>query len=710
MDLSLNQYQVLSDAGKRPHNEDFVYPPVLGSEAGITHVDNLYIVCDGIGGPNKGDIAARLSAAHFAKWISENQPIEVLSLAHFNQALKHVESSFDEYIKQHPECWGMGATVAMLFLSKAGAHIAWAGNCRVYHFRKGAKLYFTEDHTEAAQLLREGKINEKESLTHNRRFPLRAIQGSSYPTQLDTHFIPASDIMKGDIFYLCTDGVTEAIRDSELATLLEHDESLVKLNTEIRDLCMISSSDNFASCIVSVGTSTPNNAAGSTPTPILDVNPPLIIIPENNSSTINPPSVSNNPPLITPPPPTNADSGSFLPLMILGLTALLAVVIGLMWYSGKSQTKSYEQYVELAKQSAKTNDINKAISYLDSANILAGDNQAKIRDANLLRNDYLELKRQANKEALIAEADTFVRFGKYSDLLQAKGRYEDVIKNYGDNGSIVQNKLTDLNAKMKAIKPQDAYENLVSEIQAMCKEGRGLEANLYVAEARKLTTNSDRLQSLSKLEKDCASLAQTGAKQSETVADNRSIAEGDASKQTPAQQNTAENTTASTNRSTKPGTSNTPSTPKSSPQVVANGGKTARTNKPALNSHDWSKLSPLEKGKKAFEKAKSGDATYYAKSRQYFEEAKTAKTLDGAGAYMLAYMYNSGLGGAKDLKKAWENAAFSDQQSWASGKVLHAKLFLNKKTNNDTMIAKGKLAEAKKLGDIEADKLLRSLK
>ena len=170
MNLASNQYQVLSDAGKRPHNEDFVYPAVLGNADGIASVENLYIVCDGIGGLGKGDIAAKLTATHFADWFSKNVGIDTLTLTNVNQALKHVEGAFDEYIKQHPECWGMGATVALVFFNASGAYVAWAGNCRVYHFREGQKLYYTEDHTEAAQLLKEGKITEKEALVHTAVF------------------------------------------------------------------------------------------------------------------------------------------------------------------------------------------------------------------------------------------------------------------------------------------------------------------------------------------------------------------------------------------------------------------------------------------------------------------------------------------------------------------------------------------------------------
>ncbi|MBX7242818.1 MAG: protein phosphatase 2C domain-containing protein [Bacteroidia bacterium] len=713
MNLSKNQYQVLSDAGKRPHNEDFVYPTVLGSDDGITQVDNLYIVCDGIGGLGKGDVAARLTAAHFAKWISENFTQESLNLTNFNQALKHVETAFDEYIKSHPECWGMGATVALLFMNSAGAHIAWAGNCRVYHFRNGEKLYFTEDHTEAAQLLREGKITEKESLTHNRRFPLRAIQGSSYPTQLDTHFIPANEINDGDIFYLCTDGVTEAIRDNEIGTILGHEESLQKLNTEIRDLCMISSSDNFASCLVSIGGEAGSNNAQNKPATSVNT-PPLVAAEGNQTSSFSQSEnrSGNQPPLITPPPPAQTESSGFLPLLILGLTAVLAVVIGLMWYSGKSKTKSYEQYVQLAKENASLKKYDESLLYLDSANMLAGDNQTKIRDANLLRNEYLEQKRQANKEAIIAEADRYIQFGKYSDLIQARSRYEDVIKNYGDNGAVVQNKLNDLNARMKAIKPEDAYNNLLSEIKTLCGEGKDLDANLYIAEARKLTINSERLQGLTRLEKECPSLAQNATKTGETVADNRSIAEANPS--TGGTTNTSSPSTeradAKTTKSSTGGTT-TSSGPKSSPQVVENGSNKARVGKPgsSTQANEWEKLSVLEKGKHAFEKGKN-DKMYYTKSRQYLEEAQKANTLDGAGAYMLAYMYNAGIGGAKDLNKAWNYASTSDQKNWPAGKYLHAKLYLGKKTKNDSIIAKGKLAEAKTLGSTDATKLLSQLK
>lgn len=800
----VKEYTAFSDAGKRPHNEDFVYPSDL-QDANTPNVNNLYIVCDGIGGLGKGNIASRLVCQYFAKFLEERPSVTPITQTYINQGLKFIENGFDDYIKQHPDCWGMGATVSILYLDEFGANIAWAGNCRVYQFRGNKIVYKTEDHTEAAQLLREGRITEIEALTHIRRFPLRAIQGSSYPTQMEYYFIPKSEIEANDIFYLCSDGIQEAIRDSELATILTHGDNAQIMNQEIKSLCEISSGDNYASCIVKMGNS--ENSEGhtialpplahaelptisaeepsfsvesepvveaspiveltvSTPsvdtspvvemlptleadihepelstsfsselpsveppsvelthvespsmelsTPVIEtppvVVPPVVETPPVVAPVVPPPprriiideSVSGTRPNVTPPPPPapSESSSSMLPLLVLGLTGLLAIVIGMIWWSGKSSGKSYDQYYELAKHSAEQQNYDRSIAYLDSALRSSGDNPDNIRKANLMKNDILELKRQADKQKVMAEAAQFSSFGKYTDYLQAMKRYKDVIQNYGDNGGMIQKKIDSLTLKMNKIDMQKAYQDLYVGAEQLCKQGNGLDAEMYITEARKLRIPSEKLKELNTLSAGCAAMAQNG-NTGEVVADN-ATREVDAAGTNPTNDKNASKNAATVPSSTKNATAGVVK-PNSSSQVVETNKTNARINKPTAAPANWEKLPPLEKGKAAF-KAKN-----YAKSKEYFEAAKTLNQWDGEAAYMLSYLYHSGVGVEKNAAKAMENAEYAAKKQNASGLYLYSTMLLNKKTHKDTLIAVGKLAEASNLKQKDASILLNKI-
>lgn len=248
MNIQIAQFSVLSESGRRPHNEDAVYPNSLEN---ATNIPNLYIVADGIGGKGKGDAASRITIESFAQYFAENPPAEeALSRVYIDNALRFTENAFDEYIKIHPECWGMGATIVLLYVNSAGVSIAWAGNCRAYQYRKAEQLYRSNDHTEVNVLLRDGRITVEEAQTHARRHSiLRAIQGSSYPTQMDTHFIGKEAILPNDIFFLCSDGILEGVSESHLSTAIDLQSNTELLLAEIKTYCQAESSDNYA-CVL----------------------------------------------------------------------------------------------------------------------------------------------------------------------------------------------------------------------------------------------------------------------------------------------------------------------------------------------------------------------------------------------------------------------------------------------------------------------------
>lgn len=809
MKLIVKDFTAFADAGKRPHNEDFVYPSSLSNSV----TPNLYIVCDGIGGAGKGDKAAQISADYIAKYIAEKPSQGPITASYINQVLKYVENGFDDYIRQHPDCWGMGATISVLYFDEYGANIAWAGNCRVYQFRNGNILYKSLDHTEAAQLLRDGKITEMEALTHIRRFPLRAIQGSSYPTQMEFYFIPKAEIQAGDIFYLCSDGVQEAVNDSEIATIFTHGTNTTAMGNEIQALCKISSGDNYASCIVrvedadSVQVANTDNAtleaaiipsaepsfsvesepivetpaelvAEASPTidmsptvdltvdvpdsehipandvalpsieqpeithseeemstsfsmelpsveapsiepirvetpvtppiPVVEtprvevspvVTPPRTLIVDDSANTNTSANAGSRPTVSPPPPVETRDSNSTLPWVLIAATFLIVAIFGLIWklyYTSNGQ--SYEQYYDLANTYAQKQSYDSSLVYLDLAIKSSGDNAEKISKAQILRNDIVQLKRQNDKTKVLAEAAQYAAMGKYTDYLQAMKRYDDVIKNYGDNGGFIQKKIDSLTLKMNKIDKNKAYSDLVAGVSQMCTDGNGLEAEIYLSEARKLGVSSEKLKELNELSTKCAAMAQNTTGGTNAVADNstRDIA-SDAGNTTA--------TTPSTNPSTNSGksaVSGTTTNPKNSSQVVdPTLNKNARVNANVPNN--WEKLPPLEKAKTAF-KAKKYDNVL-----KYFETAKAQNQWDAEAAYMLAYLYQTGLAKEKNPAKALENAKYSAAKQNASGLYLYSKMILNNKNHKDSLIALGNLAQASSQGQKDATALLNQL-
>ncbi len=189
--------------GMRQNNEDAMYPP-LGE---ATENDRLFIVCDGVGGAYKGEIASKMVSELFAsnfKFHYEGNN----SQDFFNKLILFVEVNLSNYKDAHPECFQMATTLTFLLLHTTGCTIGWCGDSRIYHVRDGKILYKTRDHSLVNKMVDSGEISEIEAKNHPKRnVILRAVSGQETPTRVDIRTF--ADVQPDDYFMLCTDGVLE---------------------------------------------------------------------------------------------------------------------------------------------------------------------------------------------------------------------------------------------------------------------------------------------------------------------------------------------------------------------------------------------------------------------------------------------------------------------------------------------------------------------
>ena len=247
MKISIKKPVGLSGKGKREHNEDFIFPlPDQGSQN-----DHLFIVCDGVGGARKGEIASSLVANGFADYFTSNPPGPVVSQDYLDAGLEKVEAEFSEYIHEHPECRGMATTITMLHFDEGGALFVWAGDSRINHFRNGEILYKTNDHSLVNELFIQGHITEDQIATHpQRNVILRAIKGSDDRTELD--FSRTMDVEPGDRFMLCSDGILESFSDQELSALFKEKDNLGQISIALKQKCEEHSNDNYSAYLIEV--------------------------------------------------------------------------------------------------------------------------------------------------------------------------------------------------------------------------------------------------------------------------------------------------------------------------------------------------------------------------------------------------------------------------------------------------------------------------
>ncbi|MGB0931668.1 MAG: PP2C family protein-serine/threonine phosphatase [Chitinophagales bacterium] len=231
----------LHEIGKRKNNEDMVYP----FDDSATTADRLFLVCDGVGGANKGEVASLMICELFQVYFQEND-LQHVSKSDLEDALRFVEGKLSEHTQENPDCSGMASTLTLLHLNDEQnvATIGWVGDSRVYHIRAGKILYETEDHSLVNELIKRGEITAEEAKVHpQRNVILRAISGNDNPSQISVHQI--ENIEAGDFFLLCSDGILESVDERILVTLLPKKEvNLQKVRDKIKELCLQYSHDN----------------------------------------------------------------------------------------------------------------------------------------------------------------------------------------------------------------------------------------------------------------------------------------------------------------------------------------------------------------------------------------------------------------------------------------------------------------------------------
>lgn len=237
-----------SEQGRRANNEDYVLPPPGRAES----ADRLFVVCDGVGGAQKGELASFLAAEAINRYFLQH-PGEAVDAPFIRAALKATEAAFDEAIARQPEehLRGMSTTLTLLSLHSRGVTIAHVGDSRVYHIRNGQVLHQTEDHSLVNELVRSGQIQPDEAARHPRRNIItRAVQGSFSPTSATVYTSP--DVLPGDYFLLCTDGVLETFDTAALIDWLLPDAPDADKVAELLARCTETSRDNFSGYLVRV--------------------------------------------------------------------------------------------------------------------------------------------------------------------------------------------------------------------------------------------------------------------------------------------------------------------------------------------------------------------------------------------------------------------------------------------------------------------------
>lgn len=244
--MSINQQLILaiSETGQRNQNEDFILPNSTDID---THV---YVVCDGVGGYHKGEIASKIVAESVEFYLKRKNPFLFQNRMYLDNSLSFAEERLTEYIENHPESKGMASTVVCLEFDRKKIMGYWVGDSKLLHIRNGCILFESKDHSLFEELKETNLATDEELEDHPfKNYILKAVKGTHHPTKPEYYI--TGNLKPNDYFILTTDGITESIECSKLAEMTTEYEGFPdQLKNEILSTCQNQSQDNFSIQII----------------------------------------------------------------------------------------------------------------------------------------------------------------------------------------------------------------------------------------------------------------------------------------------------------------------------------------------------------------------------------------------------------------------------------------------------------------------------
>jgi len=205
-----------SDIGKaREMNQDAYYASQPSDTVG------LYIVADGMGGYNGGEIASELAVTAAKNFIENN----FAETEHTKEKLQELVKNAIEYAnmlvyeksKEIQELEGMGTTIEVALVHNNRVYIGHIGDSRIYRIRKNFIRKLTTDHSYVEKLVKDGKISKEEAVHHPKKNMLTKALGCTSFVEPD---VTVKGFLKDDILVLTSDGLTNMVTDEKIYNIV----------------------------------------------------------------------------------------------------------------------------------------------------------------------------------------------------------------------------------------------------------------------------------------------------------------------------------------------------------------------------------------------------------------------------------------------------------------------------------------------------------
>ncbi|MDX6632752.1 MAG: family protein phosphatase [Solirubrobacterales bacterium] len=186
----------------------------------------LFAVADGMGGAQAGEVASKIAAEAFEPALREGQAPE----RQLARIVKNANKRIHELAKDDASRAGMGTTLTAALIGDGEVSFAHVGDSRAYRLRDGELKQLTNDHSLVEELRRQGRLTDEQAVDHPQRSIITRALGPEPDVDVDTMTFPAKD---GDVYLLCSDGLTTMVLEERIAQILR---GATSLDTAVRKL------------------------------------------------------------------------------------------------------------------------------------------------------------------------------------------------------------------------------------------------------------------------------------------------------------------------------------------------------------------------------------------------------------------------------------------------------------------------------------------
>lgn len=233
----------------RTHQEDS-HGHALGTPNG-----DVFVMCDGMGGHVGGKQASSMAVDCILDYLQKEEYQD--KQRGLVDAIRFANKQILGYADEYPEFTGMGTTVCILLIKGAEVFIAHVGDSRIYlYLGKEQQLHrITKDHSYVQTLVDAGKITDEEAEHHPQKNRILKALGGDLQVMPDVNRCPIKP-KKGDIFLLCSDGLSGMIQDGVMESVLSQETSLNQKGNQLVDIALNNGGvDNVTAQLVEVKSS-----------------------------------------------------------------------------------------------------------------------------------------------------------------------------------------------------------------------------------------------------------------------------------------------------------------------------------------------------------------------------------------------------------------------------------------------------------------------